>query len=122
MMTVCEKKRCTKCGQWHQLDMFERRIVRGRSYPHSHCKPCRKAYFRAEYRPGRRKYRNLDDRYYTLPHGERAASAKLTAHDVRLIRGLLADGLSCVVIAGKFEVAASTVWAIREGMTWSRTA
>ena len=47
--------------------------------------------------------------------------AKLTAEDVRLIRGLLPH-LTCTEIAKKFEVDRFTISNIKHGHTWARVA
>jgi len=50
--------------------------------------------------------------------GERVHSSKLTADDVRLIDGLLAEGLSLRTIATKFDVSRNAIWDIKRGYTW----
>lgn len=50
--------------------------------------------------------------------GERVHTAKLTEADVRLIDGLLAEGLSLGKIAAKFDVSRNAVWDIKRGYTW----
>ena len=50
--------------------------------------------------------------------GERVHTAKLTAADVRLIDGLLAEGLSLGTIADKFNVSRNAIWDIKRGYTW----
>jgi predicted DNA-binding protein YlxM (UPF0122 family) len=44
--------------------------------------------------------------------------AKLTEHDVYLIKGLLKEGLSIVDIAEKFEVSKFVISKIKNGHTW----
>jgi hypothetical protein len=51
--------------------------------------------------------------------GERVPGAKLTNHDVQLIRGLF-QWLPDSKIAEKFEVHKSTIQRIRTGRNWSR--
>lgn len=43
---------------------------------------------------------------------------KLTEDDVRLIRALSDEGLELKEIADKFEVSHSTVWKIKNRITW----
>lgn len=44
---------------------------------------------------------------------------KLDFEDIPLIRGLLAQGLSCTEIAEKFEVSVETISRIKTGKTWA---
>lgn len=82
------------------------------------CKTCKAAQMRAFRSENARQGRI---RFWYPPHGEGSHKAKLTADDVRLIRGLLPD-LSCAEIARKFEVSRSTISAIKNGSCWTEVA
>lgn len=61
--------------------------------------------------------------YCDTPGGPRrfgmgVPKAKLTPHDVELIRSLRAEGMSLKVLADKFEVTTATVWSIVTNRTW----
>jgi len=45
--------------------------------------------------------------------------ARLEESDIPLIRGLLAEGLTAVEIAPKFEVNERTIRDVKNGKTWS---
>lgn len=109
-------KICSKCRARLPLTQFETRVSNGKQYPHSHCKDCR----RADHR-GRSK-RADGDGYLSIPYGERSHASKLTDADIRLIKGLLASGLTCSEIAHKFEVSRQTVSGIKPGHCWSHVA
>ena len=55
---------------------------------------------------------------YATRRGERHPKARLTEHDVRLIRELSAQGLSQRVLARKFEVGKNAVESVLTGKTW----
>ena len=45
-------------------------------------------------------------------------TAKLTEHDVYLIKALLRDGMSAYEIAEKFDVTKHCIWRIKSKQTW----
>lgn len=55
---------------------------------------------------------------YATRRGERHPKARLTEHDVRLIRELHAQGLSHRVLARKFEVGKNAVENVLARRTW----
>jgi hypothetical protein len=56
------------------------------------------------------------------PHGEKAASAKLTAASVPLIRRRLSNGETCAAIAKDYGVSLHAIFDIKRGKTWKQRA
>ncbi len=50
---------------------------------------------------------------------KRQRTQKLDFEDIPLIRGLLAQGMTCKEIAEKFEVSIETISRIKTGKTWA---
>ena len=111
-------KTCSRCQQTKPVSEFFLNQDRGGRYPQSQCKAC-KAEGMRRLRASRQVQGRI--RFWYPPHGEASHKAKLTADDVRLIRGLLPD-LSCAEIARKFEVSRSTISAIKNGYYWTEVA
>lgn len=61
-------------------------------------------------------------RHGTIPRGEKVGGAKLTAEQVKGIRGLRAGGMSLLAIAAKFNVSAGTVSEVARRGTWKHVA
>lgn len=57
-----------------------------------------------------------------VPIKKNHSAAKLTEHDVWLIKGLLKEGLSPSVIASKFDVTHHSIYRIKNGETWQHVA
>lgn len=112
------QKRCSHCRSVKSLDDFHVAHGRPNGTRQAWCKACKAAQMRdlraANARQGR-------VRFWYPPHGEASHKAKLTADDVRLIRGLLGD-MTCTEIARKFEVSRSTISAIKNGYRWTEVA
>lgn len=51
-------------------------------------------------------------------YGEKHPRAKLTSHDVRLMRQLNREGLTTRQIAAKFDVTQRTAWNVVTRETW----
>ena len=108
-------KHCPHCKQTLPLESFYIRNIEKKTYQ-SWCTPCK-----LQYQKENRALipKKEGPRLMKTMFGEKTPGAKLTNHDVRLIRGLF-DWLSDGVIAEKFEVHKSTIQRIRSGRNWSR--
>lgn len=71
-------------------------------------------------RRAQRQIKFTDARRLMPTYGEAHHHAKLTAHDVILIRALLDDGMTCVELGLKFEVSRTTISAIKNYRSWWR--
>lgn len=108
-------KRCSCCKK----EKSEAAFVRftnpyGRSYLQSWCKECKAKAAREK----RAKYPPLKRERPIFPIGSKHWSSKLEESDIPLIRGLLADGLTCAAIGEKFEVSRQAISEIKRGRTW----
>ena len=109
-----DTKRCTKCKQEKLLIEFYKQ-----KYGHqSWCKSCKAAQLKQK--RAQREIKFNDERRLMPTYGETHHHAKLTTHDVTLIRLLLDDGMSCVEVGRKFEVSRTTISAIKNYRSWWR--
>ena len=109
-------KTCSKCEIEKPFTEFYKQ-KQGR-YWQSWCKPCKVDQLKQQ--RAQREIKFNDERRLMPTHGETHHHAKLTAHDVALIRALLDDGMSCVALGLKFDVSRTTISAIKNYRSWWR--
>lgn len=121
-MTAIPRKRCHICAATKPITEFHRR-TRAPDGRDCACRECRNAPRRVA-EPNRAGH---------LPRGERHHSAKLTAHDARLVLGLIEEREALLAagnraaarritnarIAEKLEVHRRTIEKIAAGQTWA---
>ena len=111
-----DSKQCTKCRTVKPVTDFYTQ-KQGR-YLQSWCKQCKLIQVR-QIKAQRQLPFEREQRLMPT-YGETHHHAKLTAHDVDLIRGLLDDGISCADVGRKFEVSRTTISAIKNFRSWWR--
>lgn len=82
------------------------------------CKPCKALLQRIRRDRLRARGRNGDGKRFIKLYGEEKPNAKLTWHDVSLIRQLSAEGVSARSLATKFELDLRGIYRILAWETW----